>query len=668
MKYGNSNNKIKKYVLPNLPYLMMLWFFMKCGESYRLSVGKDSVHRLMDCISNLGSVLKQPFSTLVFSDFCVGLVGAAVVYLIVYIKRKNAKKWRKDVEYGSARWGNLRDIEPYVDPKPDRNVILTASEGLTLNNRPKNPKHARNKNVLVVGGSGSGKTRFWLKPNLMQMHSSYVITDPKGSILVECGRMLQRGAPKTEIKLGTDGKPLKDKHGNNITEIVRNKDGKIVYEPYEIKVLNTIDFSKSMHYNPFQYIRSEKDILKFVTALIANTKGDGKTGDEFWVKAETLLYCALIGIIYYDAPPEEQNMNTLVEMINAMEVREEDETFKNSIDYIFENLENGIPKMENGKVARTKDGETIWESPPKPQHFALRQYKKYKLAAGKTAKSILISCGARLAPFDIAEVRDIMSYDEMGLDSLGDKLSALFIIISDTDDTYNFIAALMYSQLFNLLCDKADNEYGGRLPIHVRFLLDEFPNIGSIPKFEKLIATIRSREISACVVLQTQSQLKSMYKDNCETIIGNMDSRIFLGGAEKTTLKDLSENLGKETIYMMTNNTSRGNQPSYTQNQQKLGKELMSIDEISVMDGSKCILQLRGVRPFLSDKFDITKHKNYRFLSDFDSKNTFDIGQYVNRKLKVNPDEKYELFKYIQPEDELPDEAFDDFEVDLEPV
>ena len=515
-----------------------------------------------------------------------------------------------------------------------------------LNSRPKNPKYARNKNVLIVGGSGSGKTRFWLKPNLMQMHSSYVITDPKGSLLTECGKMLRRGTPKIEVKLGADGKALKDKKGNPITEIVRDKKGKIVYEPYEIKVLNTIDFKKSMHYNPFAYIRSEKDILKFVTALIANTTpSDQKGGDPFWTKSETMLYCALIGYIHYEADDHEKNMNSLVVMINSMEVKEEDESFKNAVDYLFEDLEK-----EN------------------PDHFAVRQYKKYKLSAGKTAKSILVSCGARLATFDIAEVRELLSYDEMELDSIGDKKTALFIIISDTDDSFSFIAALMYSQLFNLLCDKADNEYGGRLPVHVRFLLDEFANIGQIPKFDKLIATIRSREISACVILQAQSQLKNIYKDNAETIIGNMDTRLFLGGSEKTTLKDLSESLGKETVYMLTNNVSKGQSPSYSQNTQKLGKELMSIDELSVMDGAKCILQLRGVRPFLSDKYDIMKHKNYRYLSDANPNNAFKIENIISTKLKVNPEEEYKFYEYEPTDEELPDEAFDDFSVDLEPI
>jgi type IV secretion system protein VirD4 len=532
-----------------------------------------------------------------------------------------------------------------------------------LEGRPPNPKYARNKNVLIVGGSGSGKTRFWLKPNLMQMHSSYVITDPKGTILIECGKMLQRGAPKYRAVLDKKGQPVKDKRGNKVMEVVK-KNGKVVYEPYEIKVLNTIDFKKSMHYNPFSYIRSEKDILKFTTALIANTKGeDSKSGEDFWVKAEVLLYCALIGFIHYEAPDEEKNMNTLVELINSMEVHEEDETFKNAVDIMFDKLEKGNPQIDDeGQPVLDENGKPVWLDPPKPKHFAVRQYKKYKLAAGKTAKSILISCGARLAPFDIAELREIMSYDEMGLDTIGDKKTALFIIISDTDMTFNFVAALMYSQLFNLLCDKADTKYGGELPIHVRFLLDEFANIGQIPNFDKLIATIRSRKISACVILQTQSQLKNMYKDNAETIIGNMDSRLFLGGAEKTTLKDLSEALGKETIYLLNNSKSRGNNPSYSQNEQKLGKELMSMDELSVMDGSKCVLQLRGVRPFLSDKYDITQHKNYRFLSDSNPKNAFDIGKFVSTRLKIKADEEYTIHEYAPPDEDMPEAAFGDFE------
>ena len=612
-------SKIKKYILPNLPYAMMFWFFNKCGESYRTTFGKDIVEKIMGTVNNLNKAFASSLLSLHPNDLLVGIIGAAIIYAIVWQRKKNAKKWRKDKEYGSARWGNRKDIEPFMDPKPDNNIILTSSESLTLNNRPKNPKHARNKNVLIIGGSGSGKTRFWLKPNLMQLHTSYCITDPKGTILIECGKLLQR---------------------NN----------------YEIKVLNTIDFSKSMHYNPFAYIRTEKDILKLTTALIANTKGEGKSGEDFWQKAETLLYCALIGYIHFEGPDEEKNMNSLVEMINAMEVHEEDENFKNAVDYMFEELEFG--NAEEGIVAQ-------------PEHFALRQYKKYKLAAGKTAKSILISCGARLAPFDIRELRQLMSYDDMELDTLGDRKTALFIIISDTDDTFSFIAGLMYSQLFNLLCDKADNEYGGRLPVHVRMLLDEFPNIGLIPRFDKLIATIRSREISACVIAQTQSQLKNIYKDNAETIIGNMDSRIFLGGTEKTTLKDLSESLGKETIDLLNNSVSKGNSPSFSQSYQKLGKELMSIDELAVLDGSKCILQLRGVRPFLSDKYDITKHKNYRFLSDANPKNAFDIEKHLKRKLRVKPDDQFEMFEHDPTEEEPPEDIFDDFgeyPEDLEPV
>ena len=641
-----NTEKLRKYVLPYLPYAMLFWFFSKCAEAYRLSEETDVINKLMDALTNLGAAMGNPLPSLNPFDFLIGLVGAAAIYGIVWNKKRNAKNWRKDVEYGSARWGNNKDIEPYLDPKPENNIILTSTESLTLNGRPKNPKYARNKNIMIVGGSGSGKTRFFLKPNLMQMHSSYVITDPKGSILVECGKLLKRGSPKTAPKTGSDGKPLKDKAGNVIEQVVRNKKGKIVYEPYEIKVLNTIDFKKSMHYNPFAYIRSENDVLKLVTALITNTKGgDGKSSDPFWEKAETLLYCALIGYIHYEAEPHEKNMNSLVEMINSMEVREDDETYKNAVDYLFDELEK-----------------------EDPQHFAVRQYKKYKLAAGKTAKSILISCGARLAVFDLKEVRELMSFDEMELDTIGDRKTALFIIISDTDDSFNFIAALMYSQLFNILCDKADTVYGGRLPVHVRMLLDEFANIGQIPKFDKLIATIRSREISACVILQAQSQLKGIYKDNADTITGNCDTVLFLGGKEKTTLKDLAESLGKETVYMLTNNVSRGQSPSYSQNTQKLGKELMSIDELSVMDGMKCILQLRGVRPFLSDKFDITKHKNYRFLSDADDKNTFDIGRHVNRKLKVKPTEKYEFHEYTPLDEEIPDEAYEDFGVDLEPV
>ncbi len=587
--------KLKKYILPNLPYVAFFYAFMRIHALYHI---------------------------LPYPNWLIGLVGAIIIRVIVYFKGKNAKKYRKDVEYGSARWGKAEDIKPYVDSKPENNVILTETESLMMSSRPSSPKYARNKNVLIIGGSGSGKTRFWLKPNLMQLHSSYCITDPKGSILVECGKLLQRGAPKTTPKLDKSGKPLKNKKGKTIEEIVRDKKGKIVYEPYEIKVLNTIDFNKSMHYNPFAYIRSEKDILKLVTAFITNTKGEGKSGDDFWVKAETLLYTALVGYIHYEAPDEERNINTLVELINAMEVREDDESFKNAVDLMFEALEA-----------------------KKPDHFAVRQYKKYKLAAGKTAKSILISCGARLAPFDIKELRELMAYDEFELDMLGDRLTALFVIISDTDDSFNFIAALMYSQLFNLLCDKADNVYGGRLPVHVRVLLDEFANIGQIPKFEKLIATIRSREISACVILQAQSQLKAIYKDNMDTIIGNCDTTLFLGGKEKTTLKDLSETLGKETIDMYNTSVTKGTQESHGQNFQKLGKELMSIDELAVMDGNKCIMQLRGVRPFFSNKYDITKHPNYKYLADADKKNTFNIEKFLSTRLKVNADEQYAVYE-----------------------
>jgi type IV secretion system protein VirD4 len=572
----------------------MFWFGCKAGEAYRLAPGTVFLKKLVYTAETLGPALQNPLPSFVPFDLTVGICCAAIIFGVVYYRRKHSKKWRKDQEYGSARWGTSADIAPYVDPDPDKNIILTASESLMLNGRPKNPKHARNKNVLIVGGSGSGKTRFWLKPNLMQLHSSYCVTDPKGTILIECGKLLEKAK-------------------------------------YRIKILNTIDFSKSMHYNPLSYIRSEKDILKLVTALIANTKGDGKTGDDFWQKAEALLYCALIGFIYYEAPPEEKNLNTLVEMLNCMEVREEDETWKNAVDFMFDALEE-------------KD----------PQHFAVKQYKKYKLAAGKTAKSVLISCGARLAPFDIRELRELVSYDELELDTLGDRKSALFVIVSDTDDSFSFIAALMYSQLFNLLCDRADNKFGGRLPVHVRFLLDEFANIGQIPKFDKLIATIRSREISACVVLQAQSQLKAIYKDSAETITGNMDSRIFLGGAEKTTLDDLVKALGRETFDHLTHSVTKGNSPSFGQNWQKLGKELMSFDELAVMDGSKCILQLRGVRPFLSDKYDITKHKNYKHLSDSDPKNAFDVDKYLSTQIKVAPDDEYEFYEF-GPDDEFLD-------------
>ena len=535
-------------------------------------------------------------------DVLIGIIGAAVVRLIVYVKSKNAKKYRKNVEYGSARWGTKKDIAPYMDADRWNNIILTATEGLMMSGRPKNPAFARNKNVLVVGGSGSGKTRFFIKPNLMQMHSSYVITDPKGTVLVECGKLLQRGAPK------------RDKSGN----VVRNKQGKVIYEPYKIRVFNTINFSKSMHFNPFAYIHSEKDILKIVTTLIANTKGEGKAGDDFWVKAETLLYTALIGYIYYEAPANEQNFATLVEMLNAMEVREDDENFKNAVDLLFDALEQ-------------KD----------PDHFALRQYKKYKLAAGKTAKSILISCASRLAPFDIKEVREITMYDELDLDKLGNERTALFLIMSDTDGTFAFLISLIYSILFNRLCERADDVYGGRLPVHVRCLIDEAANIGQIPNLERLMATIRSREISACLVLQAQSQLKALYKDNADTIIGNCDSSLFLGGKEETTLKSWNSLLGKETIDLYNESVTKGNQESRGQNFQKLGKDLMSMDEIAVMDGGKCLLQVRGVRPFLSNKFDITKHPYYKYLSDYDPKNAFNIEEFLSTRLKPKKDERF---------------------------
>ena len=544
-------------------------------------------------------------------DVLIGIIGAAVVRLIVYVKSKNAKKYRKNVEYGSARWGTKKDIAPYMDADRWNNIILTATEGLMMSGRPKNPAFARNKNVLVVGGSGSGKTRFFIKPNLMQMHSSYVITDPKGTVLVECGKLLQRGAPK------------RDKSGN----VVRNKQGKVIYEPYKIRVFNTINFSKSMHFNPFAYIHSEKDILKIVTTLIANTKGEGKAGDDFWVKAETLLYTALIGYIYYEAPANEQNFATLVEMLNAMEVREDDENFKNAVDLLFDALEQ-------------KD----------PDHFALRQYKKYKLAAGKTAKSILISCASRLAPFDIKEVREITMYDELDLDKLGDERTALFLIMSDTDGTFAFLISLIYSILFNRLCERADDVYGGRLPIHVRCLIDEAANIGQIPNLERLMATIRSREISACLVLQAQSQLKALYKDNADTIIGNCDCSLFLGGKEETTLKSWNSLLGKETIDLYNESVTKGNQESRGQNFQKLGKDLMSMDEIAVMDGGKCLLQIRGVRPFLSDKYDITKHPYYKYLSDYDPKNAFNIEEFLSTRFKPKKDERFINYE-ISPED-----------------
>ncbi|HGA4354464.1 TPA: VirD4-like conjugal transfer protein, CD1115 family [Streptococcus agalactiae] len=564
----------KKFVLENLPYLLFFYIGNIFASHVNSYVGGDIIDRILVAFSQIDTLNYIP--SLKIKNLIPGLILSVVIKLILIQKKKKAKKFREGREYGSARWGNEKDIEPYIDKKFENNVLLTQTERLTMNNRPKNPKYARNKNVMVIGGSGSGKTRFFVKPNLMQMHSSYVVTDPKGTLVLECGKMLERNG-------------------------------------YEIKILNTINFKKSMRYNPFAYLKSEKDILKLVQTIIANTKGEGeKSTEDFWVKAEKLYYTALIGYIWYEAPKEEQNFTTLLAMIDASEVREEDENFKNAVDYMFEALEK-----------------------EKPNHFAVKQYKKYKLAAGKTAKSILISCGARLAPFDIQELRDLMKEDELELDTLGEKKTALFVIISDTDDTFNFVVSIMYSQLFNLLCDKADDEYGGRLPVHVRCLLDEFANIGLIPKFEKLIATIRSREISACIILQAQSQLKSIYKDNADTIVGNCDSTLFLGGKERTTLKELSESLGKETIDLYNTSETRSNQKSFGLNYQKTGKELMSQDEITVMDGGKCIYQLRGVRPFLSDKFDITKHKNYKFLEDYDKRNIFDIEKYLQRKDEV---------------------------------
>ena len=575
---------VKKLLLPNLPYVFIALFATKLGQAARLAPGADFSQKSLHIMEGFAAAFQSALPSFHPIDLCVGVAAALLIRLAVYVKGKNARKFRKNIEYGSARWGNAEDIKPYTDPTFANNVILTQTERLTMNSRPKDPKTARNKNVLVVGGSGSGKTRFFIKPNLMQLHSSYVVTDPKGSIVVECGKLLQRNQ-------------------------------------YKIKILNTINFKKSHHYNPFAYLHSEKDILKLVTTLIANTQGDGKSGDDFWRKAETLLYTALIGYIYYEAPVEEQNFATLIEMINTMEVREDDEDFKNPVDLMFEEL----AKRE-------------------PHHFAVRQYAKYRLAAGKTAKSILISCGARLAPFDIQELREITSYDELELDTLGDRKTALFIIISDTDDTFNFLASMIYTQLFNLLCDKADDVYGGRLPVHVRCLIDECANIGQIPKLEKLMATIRSREISACLVLQAQSQLKSLYKDNCDTIIGNCDSSVFLGGKEPTTLKELSAALGKETIDTFNTGESRGREVSHSLNYQKLGKELMSQDELAVLNGGKCILQLRGVRPFLSDKYDITKHPNYKYLSDANPKNAFDIEKFLSTKLKLKPEEEFEVF------------------------
>ena len=581
------NPKVKKKLILTIPYVVLGLFATNFGEAWRISEGTNASEKLQGLILYGG--FQRAFANLLPSlhpmDLLVGAACAGALRLAVYLRGKNAKKFRHNVEYGSARWGTHADIEPFEDPVFANNVILSQTERITMNSRPKFPKYARNKNVLVVGGSGSGKTRFVLKPNLLQMHSSYVVTDPKGSIVNECGNAL-----------------------------LQNK--------YRLKIFNTINFHKSMHYNPFAYIHSEKDILKLVTTLIANTKGEGKGGDEFWEKSEKLLYTALIGYIHFEAPEEEQNFSTLLEMINAMEVREDDEEFKNPVDLMFEELAQ-------------RD----------PEHFAVRQYAKYKLAAGKTAKSILVSCGARLAPFDIKELREITAYDELELDTLGDQKTALFLIMSDTDATFNFLISMVYTQLFNLLCEKADDVYGGRLPVHVRCLIDETANIGQIPNLEKLVATIRSREISACLVLQAKSQLKAIYKDNADTIIGNMDSQIFLGGSEKTTLKDLTETLGKETIDMYNTGESRGSQQSYNMNYQKLGKELMSMDELAVMDGSKCIVQVRGVRPFLSDKYDLTQHPNYKLTSDYDKKNWFDIEKFLSHRLILKPDDEYEVIE-----------------------
>ena len=577
------STKTKKLLILNLPYVIAGMLATNIWEAWRLAEGVDTSAKLFSFFAAMGVAFSNPLPSFHLTDLVFGIICGSALKFAVWMKGRNAKKYRHGMEYGTARWGTQRDIEPFIDPEFQNNVILTRTERLMMGNRPKNPANARNKNVLIVGGSGSGKTRFWLKPNLLQCHSSYVVTDPKGDIVIDCGKALTKNG-------------------------------------YRIKIFNTINFRKSMHYNPFSYIHGEKDILKLTTTLIANTKGDGKSGDEFWTKAETLLYCALIGYIHYEAPVEEQNFATLIEFLNAMEVREDDETFQNPVDLMFEALKK-----------------------KKPNHFAVRQYAKFKLAAGKTLKSILVSCGARLAPFDIQEVRDITMYDELELDTLGDKKTALFLIMSDTDPTFNFLISMIYTQLFNLLCEKADDVYGGRLPVHVRCLIDECANIGQIPNLEKLVATIRSREISACLVLQAQSQLKAIYKDNADTIIGNMDSRIFLGGAEPTTLKELNAALGKETIDTYNTSDTRGNSPSYGTNYQKLGKDLATVDELAVLDGGKCILQLRGVRPFMSDKYDLTQHPNYKLTADFDKKNAFDIEQFLNHRLKLKAKDVYEV-------------------------
>ena len=601
-------DKLKKYLLPNLPYLFFVYLFDKLCQAVRLAPGLDASEKLLHIGQGFQTAFASSAPSFHALDICVGILGAVLVRLAVYVKGKNAKKYRKGIEYGSARWGTAADIAPYIDPVPDWNIPLTRTESLTMTSRPKQPKYARNKNILVIGGSGSGKTRFFVKPSIMQMHSSYVITDPKGQLLKETGKMLLHGAPK----LDENGKPVRDDRG------------RIIYEPYRIKVLNTINFSKSMKYNPLAYVRSEKDILKLVNVIIANTKGDGeKSSEDFWVKAERLLYCALIGYIWYEAEPEEKNFITLLELINACEAREDDETYKSPVDILFDEL-----------------------AQEQPEHFAVKQYVKFKMAAGKTLKSILVSCGARLSPFDIKELRDIMTEDELELDTMGDRKTALFLIMSDTDTTFNFVIAMLQSQLFNLLCDKADDFYNGRLPVHVRLILDEFANIGQIPNFDKLIATIRSREISASIILQSQSQLKTIYKDAADTIVGNCDSTLFLGGKEKGTLKEISELLGKETIDSLSQSENRGAQTSHGLSYQKLGKELMTQDEIAVMDGGKCILQLRGVRPFFSDKYDLTKHPRYKYLSDADKRNVFDVERYMKRRPAiVKPDEPFDMYE-----------------------
>lgn len=595
----------KKLVLTNIPYALAAFYADRAFFLYRNSPGEDMGNKLLYAMEHADRIFAGFVLSNNWKDLLAGIVVAVVLKVLVWQKQADAKKLRKGIEYGSARWGTAEDIKPYMSEDPWMNIPLTATEALTMESRPKQPKYARNKNIVVIGGSGSGKTRFFVKPSVMQMNCSMVITDPKGTLIEECGKMLAKGPPK------------KDKNGN----IMKDKSGKVVHEPYVIKVLNTINFSKSLHYNPFAYIRSEKDILKLVTTIIVNTKGEGeKASEDFWVKAERLLYTALIAFIWYEGDEEEKNLNTLLDLLNESETREEDETYQNPVDMMFQELEE-------------RD----------PQHFAVRQYKKYKMAAGKTAKSILISCGARLAPFDIAELREIMSYDEMELDKIGDRKTALFLIMSDTDTTFNFVIAMLQSQLFNLLCDKADDEYGGRLPVHVRVIADEFANIGQIPQFDKLIATIRSREISASIILQSQSQLKAMYKDSADTILGNCDTTLFLGGKEKTTLKEMSELLGKETIDLYNTSETRSNQKSFGLNYQKTGKQLMTEDEIAVMDGGKCILQIRGARPFFSDKYDITKHKNYRLLADENEKNRYKVEKELNPQYTPKSEEAVEV-------------------------